>query len=120
MNDRKTLKQQYRDVRSRAGVYAIRCLANGRALVGGSPNVEGTLNRHRFELRLGQHRNAQLRQDWRAHGEAAFAFEVIDRVKPREEPGFDAAGELRALETLWREEFTRQGVAGYAEDGKAP
>lgn len=111
MTDRKALKQQYLDVRSRAGVYAVHCLATGRALVAGSPNAEGTLNRHRFELRLGQHRLAALREDWRRHGEAGFAFEVLDRVRPRDDPHFDEAAELQALVELWREAFASRGVA---------
>lgn len=113
MDDRKALKQQYLEVRSRAGIYAIHCLATGRALVASSANVEGTLNRHRFELRLGQHRNAQLRQDWREHGEACFVFEVVDRVKPREEPSFNEAAELQSLQALWREEFASRGRSAY-------
>ena len=111
--DRQALKRGYRDVPTRAGVYAIRNLATGRALVAGSTDVQGALNRHRFELARGAHRNARLRRDWDDHGEASFVFEVLDRVKPRDEPGFDPERELEALVELWRAEVACDGDRGY-------
>lgn len=113
MNDRRILKQQYLETRSLAGVYAIRNRISGRALVAGSANADGALNRHRFELRQGTHRNALLRRDWLEHGEASFTFEVLDRVKPRADPAFDAARELEDLVALWRQDIPCHGEAGY-------
>jgi hypothetical protein len=40
------------------------------------------------------------------HGEAAFSFAVLDRVKERADPDFDYEAELQALLALW------QGAAG--------
>jgi hypothetical protein len=64
MSDKQALKRQYFEAKTRAGVYAIRNQITGRALVAGSTNIQGTLNRHRFELRFGQHRNVRLAQNW--------------------------------------------------------
>lgn len=113
MTDRRILKQQYLETHSLAGVYTIRNRISGRALVAGSANADGALNRHRFELRQGTHRNALLRRDWLAHGEDSFVFEVLDRVKPRADPAFDAARELEDLVALWRQDIPCQGEAGY-------
>lgn len=113
MTDKQTLKRQYLEVKTRAGVYAIRNRITGRALVAGSNNAEGTLNRHRFELRIGSHRNAKLTQDWAEHGEDSFNFEVLDRVKPNEDPAFNAAQELEALVSLWQQEIPCTGEQGY-------
>ena len=62
MTHHKTLKRQSLETSARAGVYLIRNQVTGRALVDGSANVEGALNRHRFELRFGKHRNTALAQ----------------------------------------------------------
>lgn len=113
MTDRKTLKRQYLETKTRAGVYAIRNQLTGRALVAGSTNAQGTLNRHHFELRHGQHRNAQLARDWVAHGEAHFLFEVLDLLKPSDDPAFNAAEELEMLVSLWRQEIPCRGELGY-------
>ena len=115
MTNKKTLKQQYLETKTRAGVYAIRNQITGRAWVAGSANVQGTLNRHRFELRHGQHRNARLAQDWLEHGEANFLFDVLDMVKPSADPAFNAAQELEMLVSLWRQEIPCLGELGYGE-----
>ncbi|WP_241132909.1 GIY-YIG nuclease family protein [Achromobacter insuavis] len=120
MTDRQTLKRQYLETKTLAGVYAIRNRISGRALVAGSANADGALNRHRFELRQGTHRNALLRRDWREHGEASFTFDVLDRVKPRADPAFDAARELEDLVALWRQDIPCQGEAGYEPAGGTP
>lgn len=120
MTDKKTLKRQHLEMKTRAGVYAIRNRITGRALVAGSANVQGTLNRHRFELQHGQHRNARLSQDWAEHGETNFLFDVLDMVKPGEAPAFNAARELEMLVSLWREEIPCVGERGYDEPGSTP
>lgn len=120
MTNNKTLKRQYLETKTRAGVYLIRNQITGRALVAGSTNVQGTLNRHRFELRYRQHRNARLAQDWVEHGEGNFLFDVLDMVKASEDPAFNAAQELETLVSLWRQEIPCRGELGYDEPRSAP
>jgi hypothetical protein len=120
MTNNKTLKRQYLETKTRAGVYAIRNQITGRALVAGSSNAQGTLNRHHFELRYGQHRNARLAQDWVEHGETNFHFEVLDIVKASEDPAFNAAQELEMLVSLWRQEIPCAGEFGYDEPRSQP
>ena len=120
MTNNKTLKRQYLETKTRAGVYTIRNQITGRALVAGSTNVQGTLNRHRFELQHRQHRNARLAQDWGEHGETSFLFEVLDMVKPSEDPAFNATQELEMLVSLWRQEIPCVGELGYDEPRRNP
>jgi hypothetical protein len=120
MTNKKMLKRLYLETKSRAGVFAIRNQITGRALVAGSTNVQGTLNRHRFELQHGLHRNTSLAQDWVEHGETNFLFEVIDMVKPSEDPAFNAAQELEMLVCLWRQEIPCHGELGYEEPRSQP
>ena len=115
MTHNKTLKRQYLETKTRAGVYLIRNRVTGRAMVAGSLNVQATLNRHQFELRMGKHRHAALAQDWVQHGETQFHFEVLDTVRPSEDPAFDAAQELDILVSLWRQEIPCVGELGYDE-----
>jgi hypothetical protein len=120
MTNKQTLKRQYLETKTRAGVYAIRNQITGRALVAGSTDVHGTLNRHRFELRYGQHRNVRLAQDWVEHGETNFLFEVLDMVKPSDDPAFNAAQELEMLVSLWHQEIPCFGELGYDEPRSEP
>ena len=107
------LTRQYKETPRPMGVYVICNVANGRLLVGASLDVEGALNRHRFELDRKAHRNRRLLEDWLRDGAANFRFEVVDTVKPRDDPAFDAAGELAALHALWTEELGASGERSY-------
>ena len=96
------------------GVYAIRDRETGRVLLGASRNVHAALNRARFELRMRSHSNRTLQAEWDRSGPERFAFEVLELVKEREDPAFDYAGELQALEALHRELLADAAGAGHA------
>ena len=85
------------------GIYAIRDHASGHRLLGASRNVHASLNRARFELRMGKHADRVLQAEWNRSGVDGLAFDVLELVKEREDAGFDYAGELKALEQIYRE-----------------
>lgn len=95
------------------GVYAVRNLVNGRVLVGASRNVDSALQRLQFELRMRGCRNVDLMADWLAHGPGQFTFEVLARVKPPDDPAFDAEAELEDLLQVWQFELGCRGPQGY-------
>ena len=115
--DKKALKRQYLEVKTRAGVYLIRNLVTERLLIAGSNNVTAALNRHRFEMKMGSHRNLKMRADWKAHGEDSFTFEVLDALKYRDDPGFNAETELEDLVALWRGEISFRAENDYEYKG---
>nr|WP_314627142.1 GIY-YIG nuclease family protein [uncultured Janthinobacterium sp.] len=107
------LKAHYRQQPPPLGIVALRHLPSGRALLDSSRNAPGMLNRHRFELNLGKHRNAALQADWRRDGAAAFSCAVIDTVELPDDPAFDADAELAGLLDLHRRQWLEQGCALY-------
>ena len=113
MSRRDELKQAYKENPPPMGVFAIRNRANGKVLLGSSLNVQGSLNRARFDLTRGAHRVRELQEDWNRHGADSFTFEVLDVLKPSEEPGADPKSELEVLEALWHERLQPYGEAGY-------
>ena len=116
--DKRALKQQYKESPKPSGVYRVLNVAKGRSLVGSSVNVAAILNRHRAELRMGGHRNLTLQRDWNEVGDEGFTFEVLDALEPRNEPGYDLASELKALEELWLERLSPYGDDGYNDRPK--
>ena len=108
---RAELRRRFKEEGRPMGVFALRNAVNGKVLVGASPNLPGAENATRFQLKLGSHRNRALQADWKAHGEAAFTWEVLDELKP--EPGADVQEELDALERLWLDELRPYGERGY-------
>ncbi|WP_409028014.1 GIY-YIG nuclease family protein [Janthinobacterium sp. SUN098] len=107
------LKAAYRQQAPALGIIALRHLPSGRTLLERSRNAPGALNRHRFELTLGTHRNARLQADWRRDGAAAFRFDIIDTVDQSADPAFDADAELDALLALHQAQLLEQGQARY-------
>lgn len=103
---KRELLRHYKDNPPGAGVFAIRCAASGHVYVNASMNLQGALNRARFQLRMQGHRDRQLQQQWQQHGEAAFTFEVVDVLKRREDATEAQLREdLAGLLALWREEL---------------
>jgi hypothetical protein len=49
--------------------------------VGTAPNLESIRNRIWFSLRLGKNNEREMQDDWNAHGEATFEFEVLETLK---------------------------------------
>ena len=85
-SDRKAAVAAYREQKTAAGVCAVRCAADGRAWLMDSLTVDVCQNRLWFELRQGAHRDRSLQAAWTAHGEAAFAFEIVARLPPDTSP----------------------------------
>ena len=112
--DRRALKKAYRETLLPMGIYAIRNLQNGRLYLAASLNLEAAMNRERFQLKMRGHPSPGLQAAWGKAGEAAFSFEVLTQLKPRDEPGFDYKPELESLLSLWREDLAQAGIAFYA------
>ena len=112
--DRKALARAYKESRRPMGVYCVRNLQTGDALIGRSTDLPSILNRERASLRLGGHPNRRLQQDWNALGPDAFAFEVLDTLAwPEDTPDFDPTSDLALLESMWRERLRPNGEGSY-------
>lgn len=102
---RNELKRTYLQTLRPAGVVAIRCQKNGKVLFVSSLNLNGLLDRHEFELRLGSHRNKELQKDYNAYGVENFTFEILEQLETKDDPTYDYSNDLTALEELWQEEL---------------
>lgn len=85
------------------GIYTIRDRASGYRVLGASRNVPAALNRARFELGMGKYADRVLQAQWNRCGADGLDFDVLEFVKEREDANFDYAGELKALEQIYRE-----------------
>ena len=105
---RKALKQQYRENPPLAGVYRIRNEATGKALVKATSNLPAVANRLAFAKSTGtlSALDQRLRRDVGDTGASVLEFEILDvlDVDPGASTG-DLAGDLDALEGMWREKF---------------
>jgi len=115
MEQRRQAKMEYKQSLRPMGVWAIHNRENGKHFVLGTMNLPASMNRHRFDLRLGSHINKALQQDWNTYGAEAFDFTVLEEVKPREEPQPLKVyqDEVKLLMELWLEKLQPYGEQGY-------
>jgi len=110
---RAELRRAYKEAPRQAGIYQIKNLRSGKILLGSSTNLHGPLNKHRFMLSIGRHSNAALQEDWNRNGPDAFSFEILEVVKPSDDPTFCLEDELTLLEQIWLEQLRPLYDRGY-------
>ncbi|MCR8630509.1 GIY-YIG nuclease family protein [Paenibacillus radicis (ex Xue et al. 2023)] len=111
MDRRKELVQQYKEIKTEAGIYQIKNNINQKILVASTNNLR-SLNGKTLMLKLGSHRNQQLQKEWNEFGESAFGIEVLE-VLVKKEGYFDEKDELKKLEEKWLQELQPYGDRGY-------
>jgi group I intron endonuclease len=113
MNNKKTIKDQYKQAVQPMGIYQIKNLANGKIFIGTSKNLPGKINSHRFQLKMGSHMNKVLQAEFTNFGEKNFSFEVLDNLDPQDDPAYDYSLDLEVLEKMWLEKLQPFGERGY-------
>jgi len=81
MADRRAATAAYKERKTVAGIFALRCEAAGLTWVGRAPDLATIENRLGFTLRHGSHRQRSLQAAWNAHGPDAFRFEALERLE---------------------------------------
>jgi len=110
---RADLRRAYKESPRQAGIFQIKNTHTGKILLGSSTNLHGPLNKHRFMLSIGGHDNAGLQKDWNQFGADAFSFDILEIVKPSNDPLFNLDDELTLLEQIWLEKLQPFGERGY-------
>lgn len=110
---KKELNREYLERAKPAGVFQVKNMVNGKVLLGSSLNLEGPLNKHKFMLKIGSHKNQALLEDWKQYGEEQFAFEILEVVDVKDDPNFNLKDELTLLEEIWLEKLQPFGEKGY-------
>lgn len=113
--DKKQLKKDYQQDTRPMGVFLIRNNLSDKVFLAAGINLQGLINRYKSALKLGGHPNKSLQADWNELGDNNFAFEILDELKPPNDPAFDARAELTVLENLWLERLQPFGERGYNE-----
>lgn len=106
-------KLEYKLSHRPMGVFQIRNTANGKVFVDSSTNIPGKINRHTFSLSAGLHRSKELQKDWIEIGAAAFEFETLEPVEPRDDANYNYVADLEVLEDIWLEKLEPYGEKSY-------
>lgn len=102
--NRKAALASYKERKTPAGVYAVKCAATARVWVGQSVNLDAVRNRLWFTLQTGSHVDPQMLADWKAHGRESFTFEILDTAKDDDTP-YDRDVFLKDRAAHWRSQL---------------
>jgi group I intron endonuclease len=113
VKSKKDIHREYKERVKPSGVFQVKNIGNGKVLLGSSLNLDGSLNKHRFMLKIGSHTNKALQKDWDEFGADQFVFEILEEVKIVDSPNFNLKDELTLLEQIWLEKLQPVGERGY-------
>jgi len=114
MINRREMIKEYKNTLRPMGIVQVRNIKNGRVYLAASANTAGTINSTRFQLKMGSFLPSPgLAKDWKEMGEESFVIEVLDELKPVDDPAYDYRDDLKALETMWLEKLSPFGERGY-------
>ena len=109
---RRDAVRDYKDQKTLAGVYAIRCVPTAQVWVAGSRNIEAQQNSSWFSLRSGGHPNKALQAAWTAHGPDDMAFEVLERIDDEALTPMGIADQLKSRVIHWLAELSATKAVG--------
>ena len=103
MNRRKEIINEYKERKSRGGVYTITNSLNGKYLIGHAANLKSVQNRFQFAVTTGSPVHPKLRKDWEELGAKVFALEVLEELEQKpEQSQAEFMDDLKTLEQLLR------------------
>ena len=109
----KKLKREYKATLRPLGVFLIRNTTNDKIFLAGGVDLNGLMNRHKYELSKGSHVNRQLQADWNELGSGKFEFEILEQLEPVRDSTFDSKKELDFMQRMWLERLSPFGDRGY-------
>ena len=118
MSDRKELKQKYKEMQEDKAVFMIKNKVTGKAFLCSTLYMRGKMDRHKFQLNFGGHMNSELQEDWKKYGEENFVFEVLEKVKLKDDPTYNYDDDLKLLEMIWIEKFQPFDEKAYNKNEK--
>jgi hypothetical protein len=105
MIDKKKLKEEYKNMVQPMGVFVIRNKQSGKVLLCSSLNLKNIYEKNKMMLNMGSHFNTPLQEEWKALGEDAFEYVILESIEPKEDPNYNYSEDLEILEMLWIDKY---------------
>jgi hypothetical protein len=106
MKTKKELKDAYKLSKTPMGVFQIRNKTNAKVFIDNALDISAKQNRHRAELKFGNHRNKELQDDWKTFGADNFVFEVLAELEYKDEGYSNYTAELKDLQEMVLDELS--------------
>ena len=107
--DKSEIKRTYKQSKRPMGVYRIRNCQNDELYIGFATNLEARFNRHKAELKFGNHPNKKLQKIWNSYGESTLEFKILDVLDQEEGTKANPVEELHVLKEMWIQNLKKAG-----------
>jgi len=115
MKTKKEIRNEYKQIKFRKGVFQIRNKSNGKVFIGSSVNLDKVWNSQKFKLETGIHSCRELQEDYGKSGADNFVFEIIEVLNENGEQA-DPEKEVKELEEICLMEIRPYGEKGYNKE----
>lgn len=104
MDNRRELKNRYKNRTVTGGVFCIRCAGNGHVWLKSAPDLRGQRNKFEFSVLNNSCPEPGMREEWKTYGPQSFSFAVLEELQKKEtQSDAEFAEDLKTLLELWRE-----------------
>jgi hypothetical protein len=109
---RRQVIRDFKEAKTKAGVFAVRCSATGEAWLGTSKNLEQQQNAIWFSLKMGAsgRLHPDLHAAYRQHGAEAIVYDVVEAIEELGTYGRDR--QLKDRLTHWLAAMNAKKVFG--------
>jgi hypothetical protein len=105
MKTKKDLKDDYKQMKPRMGVFQIRNTTTNKAWIDSSTDLVAIWNRHKYALNHGSHANVHLQSDWKEQGEENFQYEILSEIQEDLSRTIDYKKEVKQLASMFIEDL---------------
>lgn len=106
MDRKKQLKEQYKQMKSEMGIFAIYLKDSNKYYLETTQNLKGKMNSAKFQLQNGSHPNKELQDEWNIHKGNNFIIEVLEKLEyDKDESKTDYSEELSIMKIIWEEKL---------------
>jgi len=113
MKTRKELKEEYKQMKFRMGVFQVKNKINGKIFIGSSTDLVAIWHAQKLQLDMGIHPNSDLQKDWNEYGAENFVYEIKEEINQTDDRQIDFAKEIKTLEEMIIEELQPYDEKGY-------
>ena len=118
MKPRKELKEEYKQMKFKMGVFQIKNNINGKIFIGSSLDLKAIWYAQKLQLDMGMHQNSELQKDWKEFGSENFSYEILDEINQTEDKPIDYKKEIKTLEDMIIDDLQPFEENGYNKKSK--
>ncbi len=114
MKTRKELKDEYKLMKFRSGIFQIINKNENKIYLQTTFDLDKAFNSDLFQLNAGLHQNKDLQNDWIKFGSESFDLKILDELKSKDTATSDQIRkDLKELLKIHKEEMTIKGQLLY-------